>query len=283
MVQKQLNHMFKRFLILSMLTGVILSACEKPPVIPTQLQTPLQSAIDAKFIRQGTTVASLIVEYSTFNPNADCDKKVYDAAVQTVSGNTNIENVTIIGKNLIMEFDRGSNVMPSKLLLTTGTDIYKAVNQSWAWKGYLTIRKQNSFLTLDQFNKAILIKVNAVNTGDVAQVISQSAFGDVMTVEYALTKSNPAYSQAVSFEVQSQTPITLTSQFSIDCKIPGFVDPQSTVIIDMSKVLGVPTAKDLGNATTSYTQKVYPDWATLSLSNYIASRYFVANVYPIVK
>ncbi|WP_295795068.1 hypothetical protein [Mucilaginibacter sp.] len=276
--------MFKRFLILA-LAGATIASCKKSGTQPAQPQTPLNAAIDAKFIHAGAVDKSLIVEYSTFNPNADCNKKVFNAAIATVSGGSGINKVTIIGENLTMDFDRDSNVMPSRVSLTSGTVLYKAANQSWPWKGYLSITKQNNLLSLDQFNKDVLIKVNAVNTGDAAQLTSQTAFGNVMTAEYALTKSNPAYSQAIALEVQASTPITIRHQFEISCDVPGFIDPQDTLIIDMTLTRGFakPVFKDLGNSTTSYSVEVYPDWVTESLSDYIALQYFTKIVFPIIK
>jgi hypothetical protein len=272
----------KKLLFLAFITGVTLFSCSKKSTPAPQPQTPIQAAIDAKYIQVGTTDKSLVVEYSTYNPNADCDKKVFDAAMQTVQGSSGINQITIIGTNLTMDFDRDSGVMPSKVSLTYGTALYKAVNQSWPWKGLLTIKKQNTLLTPQQFDADLSVTVTAVNTGDVAGITSKTINGDYMSVEYGLSKSNPEYSQAVLFQVQASTPITLTTQFEVNCTIPGFYDTQTNVVVDYPKSLPGPTQKDVGNNTISYNQEANPSLVATSLSASIALQYFVKDVYPLV-
>lgn len=104
-----------------------------------------------------------------------------------------------------------------------------------------------------------------------------------MIVEYALTKGNPTYSRAITYEVQASIPITLRSQVTINCLISGFFDTQTDFTLDLDKSLPVPEQKSLGGNVTSYTQELYPGGVTTTLSSYIASQYFVKKVYPIVK
>ncbi|MBB6112528.1 hypothetical protein SAMN05421821_11963 [Mucilaginibacter lappiensis] len=273
----------KKVLLLASLTGLMLSSCSKKSDTPAKPQTPISKAIDAKYIHDGADENSLVVEYSSFNANADCDKTVYQAAVETVQGGSGINNVTVVGANLTMVFTRGALAQPATTSLTYGTSLYKTVTQNWSWSGYLTIKKQNTSLTSDQFNKAISVKVNAVNTGDVAAISSKTIAGDFMNVEYALTKIGSLNSQFLSYEVQASTPITLTSQYQVSCLIPGFVSPQSIVVLDISKVSPTVQQKDLGGGVTSYTQTLDYNGVSKSLSQYIAGRYFVEKVYPIVK
>jgi len=274
--------MIKQIIIPALVAGTLLVSCKKSTTTP-QAQTPLQAAIDSKYVHTGLTSNDLIVEYASYNSTADVDKKVYDAAVQTVQGNYNINSITINGANLTMEFDRDSSVMPSKISLTTGTSLYKAVNQIWPWKGLLTIHKQNTLLTAQQFQADISVKVAAVNTGDIAEITSNTTNGDYMSVEYELSKFSTVTAESVQFQVQASTPITLTSQFEISCIIPGFYDTQTNVVVDYAKSLQAPTQTSVGNNTTSYDQEVFASWTNLSLSESIAAQYFTKNVYPIVK
>lgn len=271
----------KKSLQLLLLVAIIISSCSKKNDGYVKPITPLNNAIDTKYISDGGD-GLLEVAFTEYKPGADCDKAVFDAAIQTVQGNTGINLVIVHGATLTMYFDRSSNVQPAKTSLTFGSNLYKAVNQKWEWKGYLTIRKQNTFLTKEQFESAVNIKVSPVSTGDVAQILSKTVAGDLMFVEYALT-SNPGLSQAVFYEVQASTPITFKSQFEVDCLIPDFIYPQSIVAIDISASLTAPEQKDLGNGVTSYKQQVYPEWVTKSLSEYIARRYFSEKFYPTVK
>lgn len=274
--------MLNRLFITLTIAGTVLVSCKKSNNTPKQ-QIPLYNAIDGKYIHLGNDDNTYVVEYSTFNAKADIDKKVWDAALQTVQGSFNVKSVTVNGATLIMEFDRDSNVMPSKLHLTGGSALDKAVNQPWPWKGILNIHKQNTLLTSQQFDADISVQVSAVNTGDVAEITSRVINGDNMGVEYELSKFNPQYSEAVSFQVQASTPITLTPQFEISCLIPGFYDPQTNVIVDYAKSIKPPAQTNLGNNTTSYNQEVYASWANQSLSESIALQYFVKDVYPLVK
>jgi len=269
-----------KLLILCLATGTLLTSCTKKTDSPVQ-RTLLNNTIDAKYIADGGS--NLTVNYAAYKPGADCDKSVYKAAVDAVQGGTGINTVTINGTNLQMVFDRASNVQPAKLFLVNGTTLYKASNQSWPWKGYISIRKQNALLTSAQFDNAVAVNIRAVNTGDIAQVLSKNITGDVMTIEYALTQSNPAYSQSVSINIQANTPVTVSSQLEVTCLVPGFVDPQSTITIDIPTQYSTITQQDLGNNTTAYTQQTSPAIAIESLSAFIALQYFTNVVYPIVK
>lgn len=274
----------KQTLSLLFITALIASSCSKSNEQSNNIpQTPLEKAIDKQYIHTGAADNSLQVEYSTYKPNEDCNKAVFDAVIQTIQGAGSINKVIIVGANLTMTFDRGSNVQPTKTQLTSNSALYTATHKEWAYKGFLRITKQNAFLTQDQFDKAINIKVNAKNTGDEAQILSRSIAGDLMIVEYKLTKGNPAYSRALTYEVQASTPITLRSQITINCLIPGFFDTQTDFTLDVDKSFAAPEQKSLGKNVTSYTQELYPEQVKTTLANYIASQYFVQKVYPIVK
>jgi hypothetical protein len=272
----------KKSLSLLLLVASIISSCSKKNDGYVKPITPLSNAIDTKYISDGGD-GLLEVAFTEYKPGSDCDKAVFDAAIQTVHGNTGINLVIIHGATLTMYFDRSSNVQPAKMYLTSGSNLYKSVNQNWEWKGYLTISKQNTFLTKEQFESAINITVGQVNTGDVAQVTDKFVADDSMYIEYALTKSNPAYSQAIYYDVQANAPVTLKSQLKINCLIPDFIYPQSTVEIELPPRLPAPEQKDLGNGVTSYSQRIDASDATESLSYYIAHRYFLEKFYPTVK
>jgi hypothetical protein len=274
----------KQTLSLLFITALLATSCSKSnDQSNTTPQTPLEKAIDKQYIHTGAADNSLEVEYSTFKPNEDCDKAVFDAAIQTIQIAGSINKVVIIGANLTMTFDRGSNDQPSKTQLTSSSALYKATHKDWAYKGFLRITKQNSFLTQDQFDKAIIVKATARNTGDEAKILTRNIAGDLMIVEYALTKANPTYSRAIDYEVQASTPITLRSQVTINCLIPGFFDTQTDFTLDLDKSLTAPEQKSLGGNVTSYTQELYPSGVTTTLSNYIAGQYFAKKVYPIIK
>ncbi|NOW99174.1 hypothetical protein [Mucilaginibacter sp. SG564] len=275
----------KKLLLLTSLTGLVLSSCSKKSSdISQQLQTPISKAIDAQYIHNGADANNLMVEYSTYKANADCDKAVYNAAVETVQGSSGISTVTVVGANLTMVFSRTALAQPATTSLTYGTSLYKAVNQSWPWTGQLLLTKQNTSLTADQFDKAINVKVSAINTGDAAKINSKNVAGDGMLIQYNLTVNVPSGSKSISYEVQTSTPITLKSQFTVSCIIPGFLDTTTTVSLDFSKtVAAAPVQKDLGSGVISYTQQIYPEYVTKTLSEYIAGRYFTEKVYPLVK
>jgi hypothetical protein len=266
-------------LLIAFLTTSCSKSNEQSINIP---QTPLEKAIDKQYIHTSAD-NSLEVEYSTYKTNEDCSKEVFNAAIQTVQVTGTVNKVIIIGANLTMTFERGSNVQPASTKLTSGSALYIATHKEWAYRGFLRITKQNTFLTQDQFDKAINIKVNAKNTGDEAQIVSKNIAGDLMVVEYRLTKGNPIYSRALTYEVQASTPITLKSQVTINCLIPGFITQQTDFTLDLDKSYPAPVQKSLGGNITSYTQELYPEWVTTTLSNNIASKYFVQKVYPIIK
>lgn len=267
----------KKSLSLLLLVATIICSCKKNDGYVKPI-TPLNNAIDAKYISDGGD-GLLEVFFTEYKPGADCDKAVFDAAIQTVQGNTGINLVIVHGATLTMYFDRSSNVQPAKTTLTGGSALYIAVNKKWNWKGRLVIRKQNSFLSEDQFLKSVNIQVSGVNTGDVAQVTDKFVAGDSMYIEYALTSFIPEHSLTIFYDVQASTPITLKSQYQVDCLIPDFVYPQSIIAIDIP----APEQKDLGNGVTSYRQQIYAYGATQSLSDYIAHRYFSEKFYPTVK
>lgn len=185
------------------------------------------------------------------------------------------------GKNLVMTFERGITVQPSKLALAYNTDLYKAVYKKWSWSGQLFIVNQNKLMSKEQFEKAVNVNVRAINTADAAAITSTYTITDAMSVEYAITRSD-ASDPSVYYEVQASTPITLTSQVKINCLIPEFVTPQSNIVIDWKKGL-TPTQKDIGGGVKSYSQELYASLVNKSLEEYIAQRYFTLNIYPIVK
>jgi hypothetical protein len=276
------DHNMKKIILSAIVIALLATSCAKKPEtssIPTN--TPLHSALPVQYIAMGTDVDQLDVDFVAYKPDADCDKKVFDAARETVAGSTGINKVTIKGKNLTMTFERNKNVQPSKLSLTYNTDLYKAVYQKWQWSGYLLISNQNKLMPKDQFEKAVNVSVSAINTGDIATITSKSILTDAMIIEYTITSPNGS-DPSISYNVQASTPITLTSQVKINCLIPGFNEPKSNLTIDWK--FGITTTqKDLGNGVKSYSQQLYSTFVNKSLEEYIAGQYFTTKVYPIVK
>jgi hypothetical protein len=273
----------KPILSLLLITALIATSCTKKGDNGIVIPDVLTKAISSQYIHGGTDVNIYRIEFSTYKPGEDCDKAVFNAALEAVQGGSGIDKVTVVGTNITMDFVKGSSVQPAKISLTSGSALDLAVNKDWKWKGRLVISKQNSFLSEDDFMKAVNIDVSGVNTGDVAQVTDKFVAGDSMYIEYALTSFNPEHSLTVFYDMQANTPVTLKSQFKIDCLIPGFIYPQSIVAIDISTRLTAPKQKDLGNGVTSYSQRVFDSWVTQSLSEYIAVRYFSEKFYPTVK
>lgn len=66
---------------------------------------------------------------------------MFDAAVQTIQGTGSVNRVYVVGANLTMIFDRGSNVQPAKTQLTGSSALYMATHKDWAYKGFLRITK----------------------------------------------------------------------------------------------------------------------------------------------
>lgn len=74
-----------KFLSLLLSAALLATSCSKKnETSQMPSNTPMHSAIDSKYIHMGTDIDQLEVEYATFNSNADCDKKVFDAALQTI-------------------------------------------------------------------------------------------------------------------------------------------------------------------------------------------------------
>ncbi|NVM64502.1 hypothetical protein FHW88_002791 [Mucilaginibacter sp. SG538B] len=269
--------------ILALLGASILFSCSKKNDSTPVIQSPLSQAIDSKYIHQGSDVNSLDVNYSDYNSTGDCNKALFQAAIETVTGSGNINTVTVKGATLTMEFKRNALAQPAKTSLTYGTELYKSVNQPWPWTGFLIITKQNTFLTTDQFNKAINIKLTAINTGDIAKVLSKTIADNTMAIEYNLTANISNGSKSVSYELQTNTPITLRSQLRVNCIIPGFFPTQSYVTLDYASTLAKPKQSSLDGNVTSYSQEANPLFVSESLSEYIAGRYFAEKLYPTIK
>ncbi|OOQ61349.1 hypothetical protein [Mucilaginibacter pedocola] len=265
-----------------LIIALFISSCSKKSQETTP-KTVLEEAISSQYIHSGTTDKSLVVEYASYKAGADCDKAVFNAAKNMVQNSSGTNTVTVVGATLTMTFERNSNVQPAKLSLTTGSALDIAVKKKWDWKGVITLRKQNSFLSTTDFLNAVNVRVTPVNTGDVAKVLSKNAAGEIMVIEYALTTSNPSYSQAVQFDVQTSTPVTFKSQLAVNCLIPDFITPQQEMVLNISTRLAAPVEKPLGGGITSYQQEVDAYWATVSLGERIAQRYFVEKLYPTIK
>ncbi|RYY49285.1 MAG: hypothetical protein EOO06_07600 [Chitinophagaceae bacterium] len=241
--------------------------------------TSLHKVIDGQYITLvGDT--TLYVKYFQFDQSKDCSKEVFNAAIETVSKvNTGINRVFVEGKTLTMRFSRTANANPSRYSLTRESELYQQVHKPWKWQGYLTIKKENSFLTEDEFNKAININVRGVFTGDEAKVISKTILGDFMTVVYELTEGND--DSDIYYEVKANTPITFKSEYLVDCAIPVYAEQGK--FVELAPGYTTYAKKDLGNGVVSYSLQISNDWVIDALSNYVATQYFVDIVYPVVK
>ncbi|UEG53440.1 hypothetical protein LLH06_00415 [Mucilaginibacter daejeonensis] len=177
-------------------------------------------------------------------------------------------------------FRRGKSIQPSTISLNSNSQLYKEVTKNWSWNGVVTIRKQNSLLTKEQYEQMVKLNVRAFTTFETASILSKVTSGDVMIIKFALGKNKTDDRQTLSYDLQASTPITFTPQFEINCLIPGFYDKQTDVLVDIPDGPAKPAQRDLGAGVTSYTQDMDGGNARDALNFAIARQYYIKYVVP---
>jgi hypothetical protein len=271
-------------LILLAFTALTLSSCSKSgggsteEVKPSAPLTPLHEVLDSKYI--AVYPDYLDIDYTKVDPNGEITKKLLDAATKTITQSNNFNNVYIKGKTLGFIFRRGKSAQPSTISLNSSSNLYKEVTKNWSWNGVVTIRKQNTLITKEQYEQMVKLNVRAFTTFEQASVLSKVTSGDVMVIKFALAKNKTADKQMMSYDLQASTPITFTPQFEINCLIPGFYDRQTDVLVDIPDGPAKPAQRDLGAGVTSYTQDMDGGNATDALNFAIARQYYQKYVVP---
>lgn len=265
--------------------ALMLFACSKSggsgsteEVKPSTPLTPLHEVLDSKYI--AVYPDYLDVDYTKVDPNGEITKKLLDAATKTITQSNNFNNVYIKGKTLGFIFRRGKSLQPSTISLNSSSSLYKEVTKNWSWNGVVTIRKQNTLITKEQYEQMVKLNVRAFATFEQASVLSKVTSGDVMVIKFALAKNKTADKQMLSYDLQASTPITFTPQFEINCLIPGFYDRQTDVLVDIPDGPAKPAQRDLGAGVTSYTQDMDGSNATDALNFAIARQYYQRYVVP---